>query len=358
MSSTFVIAEAGVNHNGSAEAALALIDVAADAGADAVKFQTFKAERLADPSARKCDYQLASDGAANQFDMLKRLELPTEAHAALKTHCDARGIAFLSTAFDVISLGMLVELGVARIKIPSGELTNPLLLLAAARTGKPIILSTGMAELGEIETALAIVAFGLLNRHGFPDDSAVREAYADPQARALLTARCTLLQCTTSYPAALDDINLRAMDTLRETFHLPVGLSDHSTGIVAAMAAVARGASVIEKHFTLSRDLPGPDHAASLEPQELKHMIAAIRDVERALGSPEKRPSAVERENLPRVRPVILAAEAVARGTPLTLENLALRRAAFGRPATDLLRLLGRPAGRDYRAGEAIDAIE
>jgi len=267
-----VIAEAGVNHDGSLDKARALVDVAASAGADIVKFQTFRADRIATRKVAKAEYQKrATASEESQHAMLQRLELDDAAHAALIAHCRARGIEFLSTPFDLPSLALLVGThGLRRLKISSGDLTNGPLLLQAARSGGAIILSTGMAVLGEIEAALGVLAFGMAaSGDATPNDAAFAEAYSSTEGQDALRERVTLLHCTSLYPAPAPAVNLRAMDTLRSAFGLPVGYSDHTIGITVALAAVARGAVVIEKHFTLDRSLPGPDHQASLEPDEL-----------------------------------------------------------------------------------------
>ena len=300
---TLIIAEAGVNHNGSLELALRLVDVAASAGADVVKFQTFKAEQLATVEAAKAEYQVANTHAAgSQLEMLRRLELSPADHDALLKRCSDRGIRFMSTAFDAQSLAFLAGLGMPAIKIPSGDITCGPLLLQAARLRQPLIVSTGMSTLADIEQALGVIAFGL-TRDGEPTGRADFEAaYAGAEGRAALQSHVTLLHCVTQYPAPPLSVNLRAMDTMAAAFGLPIGYSDHTAGIEVSIAAVARGARVIEKHFTLDRTLPGPDHAASLEPDELARMVTSIRNVEQALGSPIKSPGA-ERSRQPADRP-------------------------------------------------------
>ena len=284
--SVFIIAEAGVNHNGDLETACQLVDAAVAAGADAVKFQTFKAENLVTRHAGKAAYQKVTTGAdENQLAMLKRLELKYELHFQLLAYCQSKGIQFLSTAFDFESLDFLVrELGIETLKIPSGEITNGPFLLAHAQTGKQIILSTGMATLGEVETALGVLAFGYLGALQPPSLTAFQQAYGSEQGQAVLREKVTLLHCTSEYPTPMENINLRAMDVLQQAFGLSVGYSDHSVGLVVPVAAAARGATVIEKHFTLDRTQQGPDHKVSLEPDELKAMVSGIRDVEKALG--------------------------------------------------------------------------
>ncbi|MEI7818137.1 MAG: N-acetylneuraminate synthase, partial [Desulfuromonadales bacterium] len=274
---TYIIAEAGVNHNGSLALAKKLVEVAADAGADAVKFQTFKADSLVSRLAPKAEYQSKATGAdESQYEMIRKLELDEQAHEMLIEHCTVCGIQFLSTPFDLESVDLLAgRFDLSCIKIPSGDITNGPLLLKIAHTGKPVILSTGMSTLGEIEEALGVLAFGYLGV-GEPSPAVFRLAYCSIQGQELLLEKVTLLHCTTEYPAPVEEVNLNTLDTLRSAFGLPVGYSDHTEGITVPIAAVARGAVIIEKHFTLDRTLPGPDHKASLEPTELKQMVTAI----------------------------------------------------------------------------------
>jgi N-acetylneuraminate synthase len=345
----YVIAEAGVNHNGSVDRALQMIDRAVEAGADAVKFQTFHAEQLVSRSAPKAEYQERATGnQESQLDMVRALELDDAAHRRLVDHCRVRGVQFLSTPFDVASVGLLVSLGVPKLKVPSGEITNPILLRAVAGTGLPLIVSTGMSTLDEIDAALSVVAAVWLGRDR---GDAVHRG---DEGRRLLRERVTLLHCTTEYPAPLDEVNLRAMSTMAATFGLPIGYSDHTEGIVVAAAAVALGAVVIEKHFTLDRGLPGPEHRASLEPSELAAMIAGIRAVERALGRPEKRPTASEQKNIAVARKSLVAARAIRRGEPFTTENLTTKRPGNGISAMEYDLWLGRIAERDYEADDLI----
>lgn len=353
----WVIAEAGVNHNGEADLAFALVDAAAAAGADAVKFQTFRADRLVTRAAAKAAYQERnSGGGESQHQMLKRLELDFELHHRLKAHAERQGIAFLSTAFDSGSLRFLVDsVGLKTLKLPSGELTNGPFLLEHARSGcERLLVSTGMASLGEVEQALQVIAYGFLHPAGIPDGRSLAEAYADPGARRLVRQRVVLLHCTSEYPAALPTVNLRAMDSLAQAFGLPVGYSDHTEGIVIPAAAAARGARVIEKHYTLDRNLPGPDHRASLEPPELTAMVASIRAVEQALGDGGKRPQAGEWDTARVARKSVVAACAIAAGEPFAETNLTLMRPGNGLSPMAYWDLLGRPARRNYGAGDAI----
>lgn len=353
----FIIAEAGVNHDGSLDDARRMIDVAAEAGADAVKFQTFQAESLVTRRAGKAAYQTRNTGEdGGQLAMLKALELAHGDHRGLAAHAAARGVRFMSTAFDLDSLAFLAALDMPAIKIPSGDLTWGAMLLAAARLDRPLIVSTGMADLDEIRAALSVIAFGL-TRAGTPAGKAdLAAAFDSPQGQARLRERVTLLHCTTEYPAPLTAVNLRAMDVMAETFGLPVGYSDHTLGTSVAIAAAARGATVIEKHFTLDRGRPGPDHAASLEPAELTAMIAAIRDVEIALGRPVKAPAPEELPNRAIARRSLVAARPIAAGEPLSLDNLTAKRPADGVSPMEVWPMLGRAAARAYEADEAIEA--
>ena len=353
----YIIAEAGVNHNGSPEMALRLVDVAAEAGADAVKFQTFKADKLASKAATKAEYQTrTTDASESQVEMLRKLELDEAAHRELISRCRLRGIQFLSTPFDLDSLELLATtFDLPLLKLPSGELTNAPLLLAAARTGKKIVLSTGMATLGEVEIALGVLAFGYLHLDHIPSEVAFRTAYAGADGQSFLHERVTLLHCTTEYPAPFNEVNLRAMETLAAAFGLLVGYSDHTAGIVVPIAAAARGARIIEKHFTLDRNLPGPDHRASLEPEELKQMVTAIRQVEQALGTPLKSPTASEVKNMAVARKSIVAAGEIKAGEEFTSENLVIKRPGGGISPLRYWELLGRKAGRDFAADEVIE---
>jgi N-acetylneuraminate synthase len=352
-----VIAEAGVNHNGSIGRALALVDAAADAGADIVKFQTFRASHVARSGAATAAYQARATGLSSQLELLSGLELDVAAHRRLIAHCSARGIGFLSTPFDLASLAMLIDdLHVEALKLSSGDLTNGPLLLAAAQSGRAVILSTGMAYLGEIEAALGVLAFGYTAAGASPPTPrAFEDAYLSDAGRRALAERVTLLHCTTEYPASFESVNLRAMDTLRDAFGLSVGLSDHTPGIAVALAGVARGARLIEKHLTLDRSLPGPDQQASLEPGELRTLVAGVRAIEAALGDGIKRPAAAELMNRTVARRSLVAARAIRAGELFGPDNLAVKRPGDGQSPMAYWRLLGRPARHDYEADEAID---
>jgi N-acetylneuraminate synthase len=358
---TFIVAEAGVNHNGSLARAKAMVRAAAAAGADAVKFQSFHTELEVTRAAPKAGYQARNTGAdGSQFAMLKALELSQDDQIALMTACRDAGVEFMSTPFDPVSAAFLIgATPVKRLKIASGELTNGPLLLQLARAGKPIILSTGMADLDEVRAALAVLAFGLsMPADAAPSSAAFDRAITSPAGRAALAAKVTLLQCISDYPAAADTINLRAMDTLAETFGLNVGLSDHSLGIAVAVAAVARGAAVIEKHFTLDRTLPGPDHAASLTPAELTEMVAAIRTVERALGDGHKQPTSAELPTRAVARKSLVALAPIRAGEAFTVANLGAKRPGDGVSPMRYWSYLGRPAGRAYAADDLIDPLD
>lgn len=352
----YIIAEAGVNHNGSLEKALELIDVAAEAGANAVKFQTFKADNLVSRSAPKAEYQQKTTSSSEpQYNMIKRLELDEKAHFSLIRHCEATGIEFLSTPFDTESLDFLVtKLDLLRIKLPSGEITNGPLLLKAALSGKYIILSTGMSTLGDIETALGILAFGYIKSEVPPCLDSFREAYGSVLGQNALKERVTLLHCTTEYPSPFSDVNLHAMETLRDAFRLQVGYSDHTEGISVSIAAVALGAAVIEKHFTLDRNLPGPDHKASLEPDDLKKLVKSIREVELAIGSPLKHPAPSELKNRPVARKSLVASRDIHKGEFFTQNNLAVKRPGDGISPIYYWEWLGKVSDRNYLRDEEI----
>ena len=349
-----IIAEAGVNHNGDPQLALRLVDVAAEVGANAIKFQTFTSTELVSHSAPKADYQrLNTATTESQWAMLRTLELDWPSHHLLLARCQAVGIQFLSAPFDRPSLDFLLDdLQLAQIKIPSGEITNGPLLWRAGASGRRIILSTGMATLAEVEQALAVLACGYL-RHP-PSTAAFEAAYRSAAGQHRLRESVVLLHCTSEYPTPFDSVNLRAMDTLASAFGLPVGLSDHSPGTAVAIAAVARGAVVVEKHVTLDRTLPGPDHGASLEPLELAAMVDGIRAVELALGDGRKMAAAVELKNRPVVRKRLVALTEIAPGTPFTEANLGAKRPGDGLSPMEYWRWLGRRAGRAYQKDQPI----
>ena len=353
---TIVIAEAGVNHNGDLARALQMIAVARHCGADVVKFQTFRADQLATANAQKAGYQVANTGdAGSQLEMLRALELSRESHVTLAKECRHLGIRFMSTAFDSPSLAFLSSFDMPAIKIPSGDVTCGPLLLQAARLRRPLIVSTGMCTLADVEAALGVIAFGLTHDTDPQTTRDFAQAYRSEAGQAALQAHVTLLHCVTQYPASPDSVNLRAMATLRAAFGLPVGYSDHTAGIEISIAAVACGATIIEKHFTLDRTLPGPDHAASLEPGELGALVAAIRNVERALGRAIKAPVDVELENLKIARRSLVAARPIRKGEVLTAEMLVSKRPASGVSPMQLWDLLGRSARRDFATDEPIE---
>jgi N,N'-diacetyllegionaminate synthase len=333
MTKTFVIAEVGVNHNADLNLAYELIDVAVSAGVDAVKFQTAIPELVVTGYAQKAAYQIETSGAEeSQLEMIRKIHFPIEAYDSIKAYCDKKKTIFLSTAFDLVSLEYLENLGQLYHKIPSGEITNLPYLRQIGRSGKQVIASTGMANLGEIEAALEV-----LEKAGTPRDL------------------ITVLHCTTEYPTPMTDVNLRAMLTIRDAFDVKVGYSDHTQGIEVAIAAVALGATMIEKHFTLDRNLPGPDHKASLEPDELKAMVAAIRNIEQALGDGIKRLSASEAKNKSIVRRSLVAACAIRTGEVFSEANLVVKRPGSGLSPMRWDEVLGRKAPHDFMPDEMIE---
>jgi len=346
MESVFIIAEAGVNHNGDREKAFQLVDVAVEAGVDAVKFQTFKAENVVTENAEKAAYQKKTTGnTESQFEMLKRLELPRETHHELKSYCKEKKIKFLSTAFDLESLDFLVNnLGLKTLKIPSGEITNGPLLLAYAQTECNLILSTGMATLGEVEEALSVLAFGFLNSTNLklkPSRVAFLEAFLSKTGQKVLKKKVSILHCTTEYPAPLREINLNAMITMRNAFGLETGYSDHSEGIIVPTAAAAMGARIIEKHFTLDKSLPGPDHKASLECGELSEMVNAIRTVEQVMGNGVKVPALSELKNRAVVRRSLVARTGIQRGDVISKEMVSILRPCAGKSPMEYWNVIG-----------------
>lgn len=328
MKHTYIITEAGVNHNGSMELAKQLIDVAAEAGADVVKFQTFNAEKLVSKSASKADYQLqTTDKSETQFEMLKKLELKVENHNELINYCKQKGIAFLSTAFDTDSVELLNQLGLDTFKIPSGEITNLPYLQKIGSLRKKVILSTGMSNLEEIGDALKVIV-----EAGTPKEMII------------------VLHCTTEYPTPMEEVNLSAMLTIRDTFKVSVGYSDHSPGIEVATAAVALGATVIEKHFTLDKNMQGPDHKASLEPDELKAMIKAIRNIEKAMGDGVKTPTPSEIKNKPIARKSIHLAKTLQAGHVLSADDLTMKRPGTGISPMEINSVIGKKLTNNFLA--------
>lgn len=330
--SVLIIAEAGVNHNGDIELAKRLVDVAADAGADLVKFQTFNADRLATAYAAKAEYQTRTTGEAEtQHAMLRRLELTPNMHLELQAYCTKKSIGFFSTGFEIESVDYLSSIGLTRFKIPSGEITNLPYLRHVGGLGGEVILSTGMASLEEVKAAVDVL-----------------------KAAGTKQALLTVLHCTTEYPTPMRDANLRAMQTLHRELGVRVGYSDHTTGIEVSVAAVALGAAVIEKHFTLDRNMTGPDHQASLEPAELKALVKAIRNIEIALGDGIKRLTSSESKNLPIVRKSIVASRNIAVGERFTSENLTTKRPGNGISPMLWDDVIGHRASRDFVADESI----
>lgn len=338
MSNTFVIAEAGVNHNGSSELALKLVETAARCGADAVKFQTFTAEKLVRRGAEKAEYQKAATGVGDQFEMLKQLEMSPDMHRALISRCEELGIEFMSTPFDEEATDFLLASGMKRIKIPSGEITNWPFLRFLANKNVPLILSTGMASLDEVIDAVKVVA----------------DVRASLGLTDTLSSMLCILHCTSNYPALAQDVNLRAMRTIAEATGLPVGYSDHTLGLAVSTAAVALGATVIEKHFTLDKTLSGPDHQASLDPEELAQLIAQIRVAELALGSDVKAPTVSELPVRALVRRSVSLARDVQVGQPLNAQDLCLLRPGNGIPPAALDQVIGRAPRATMLAGTTL----
>lgn len=359
MNKTFIIAEAGVNHNGSRLLAQELIDAAVSAGADAVKFQTFQTKNCISTHAPKAEYQKqAAPEQESQYEMVKKLELSEEDHIFLIKYCQKQNIQFLSTAFDLQSIDLLTKFNLPLMKIASGEITNAPLLLKMARTHKPIILSTGMATLGDIESALGILAFGYLDSDTIkPSIINFMSVYCSEEGQQVLRDNITLLHCTTEYPAPFSEVNLKALSTLRSAFNLPVGYSDHTTGITIPIAAVACGATVIEKHFTIDRNLPGPDHQASLEPHELTAMINAIRQVELSIGNGHKIPGPSEFKNRVIARKSLVALCAISKGEFFTEANMGIKRPGSGISGIHYWDWLGKSSQQNYIEDELITEV-
>ncbi len=353
-----IIAEAGVNHNGDMALAEALVDAAADAGADAVKFQTFQATKVAATYAPKAAYQKrTTENSESQLEMLQRLELSQNEHKTLIDRCEAKGgLQFMSSPFDVESVRFLAyDLNLPTLKIPSGEITNGPLLLCAAQSGKDLIVSTGMSDLNDVRHALSVIAFGMMNRNGKPNGDDLDMILNDEESLKILRNRVSLLHCTSAYPTDVTDVNLRAMDTLADTFGTRIGYSDHTLGATVAVAAVARGATIIEKHMTLDCSMPGPDHFASLEPDAFKEMVDAIRVAEAALGSTVKAPSPSEIDTRNVARKSLIARVPITTGDKFTGANIDSIRPSDGISPMRYWDFIGRTATRDYAAGEQID---
>lgn len=332
MKKTLIIAEAGVNHNGDIDIAKKLIDAASEAGADYVKFQTFKAEKLVNKNAEKAEYQKENSGASeSQYEMLKKLELDENTHIILQDYCKTKNISFLSTAFDLDSIDLLQNLGIDLFKIPSGEITNYPYIQKTGLQNKPIIISSGMSTLDDIQAAL----------------EALGEVGVDK-------SNITVLHCSTEYPTPFENVNLSAMNTIKNTFDVEVGYSDHTLGIEIPIAAVAMGATVIEKHFTLDKTMEGPDHKASLEPNELRQMVTSIRNIERAMGNGEKLPSETELKNLKVARKSIHAKCAIKKGEKFSNTNLITKRPGTGISPMNWKEIIGTPANKDYNADDII----
>ncbi len=354
--SILIIAEAGVNHNGDTDLAMELVDVAADAGADAVKFQTFDAQALVTATAEKALYQQrTTDRAESQQQMLAKLQLDNETHHRLKRKAEDRGLRFMSTAFDSPSLAFLVdELNLPVLKIPSGEITNGPLLLEYAQADRDIVLSTGLSTISEVKAALSILAFGFMGLDN-PCSESFGNAFASTEDQKKLLERVVLLHCTSQYPAPIESANLRAMASMRDVFGLRIGYSDHTPGIVVAIGAAALGARVIEKHFTLDKNLSGPDHRASLEPHELEQMISSVRLVEQAVGDGNKVPHASEMENRPVARKSLVAAKRIERGEVFSTANIAVKRPGSGISPIGYWDILGSTSKKSIDVDEFIE---
>lgn len=326
----YIIAEAGVNHNGSFDLACRLVDAAKEAGVDCIKFQTFKSENLVSRTAQKAEYQKATTGDSSQQNMLKKLELSFADFSRLKEYCERKEICFLSTPFDFDSIDFLNSIEMPFWKVPSGEVTNLPYLLALAKTGKPVVMSTGMCTLQEIREAIDVL-------------------------KANGTKEIKLLHCNTEYPTPFEDVNLKAMQTMHSEFQLEVGYSDHTKGIEVPIAAVALGATIIEKHFTLDRNMEGPDHKASLEPQELAEMVKCIRNIEKTLGNGKKMPSSSEQKNIAVARKSIVAKTKINSGEIFTEKNITVKRPGTGISPMKWFDVLGKKAIRDFDEDELIE---
>lgn len=356
--SVFIIAEAGVNHNGSIEMAKQLVDAAQESGVDAIKFQSFQAQQLVVEEAPKAAYQKAQTGnEESQLQMLEKLQLSFNQQQELFDYCQQKKIHFLSSPFDLASAEFLIhQLGLTTIKLGSGELTNAELLYCIGKNQCDLILSTGMSDLEEIRQTLSVLAFAYLQPDGLlPNQKHFRQVIQSPQAQQVLIQKVKLLHCTTEYPCPYHEVNLNNIRTIREQFNLPTGFSDHTQGIHVSLAAVAMGATIIEKHFTLDRQLPGPDHRASIMPNELKQLVNQTREIESALGSAEKKVTTVEQQNRPIVRKGLYAQKTIVKGELFSPENLSVKR-----PETDLSAqyywdLVGQPAKANYHPNEPID---
>ncbi|MEY5057787.1 MAG: hypothetical protein RI987_591 [Actinomycetota bacterium] len=358
-----IIAEAGVNHNGSLARALEMCDLAKKVGADIVKFQTFSADKLARKDAQLAEYQKKGDGdTRSQWDLLKGLELSHEEFTEIRDHCKKIGIGFLSTGFDLDELRFLIEeLHIPLVKVASGDLTFAPMLVEAGLSNLPVILSTGMANLEEIEKSLKFIAFGFARSNNLvaagakPTADVLDATWADPRVADIMRDKCTILHCTTQYPAELDILNLQAINVIRDRFGLPTGYSDHSAGILASTVAVAMGATVIEKHFTLDKSLEGPDHEASLDPAELKAMVDQIRLTTVALGKPVKECQPIEVSNRAAVRRSLVAKRPISAGHVITEDDLECRRPGAGRTSFDFYEVVGTAAAKSYEIGEYVD---
>ncbi len=355
--SVYIIAEAGVNHNGSMDMAFELIKAACECKADAIKFQTFKTNKLVTNNARKAKYQDENDSTSStQAEMLKQLELTDEQFIELSKECKRQGIDFLTTCFDSESLDIIYNrVNPKQLKIGSGDLTNLPLIIDHARTGRDIIISTGMATMADVEDALAALAFGYLEKSGMPQGyNWLKLNYFTEEKISKVRDKITILHCVTDYPAQPKDLNLDAIRQMRDVYKINVGYSDHSLGIEACCAAVALGATCLEKHITLDQSLPGPDHKASASPQEFKALVDAVRNLEKALVPRIKAPTYRERANLEVARKYLVAARPITKGECFTSENIEIKRSEIGIAPRHYWEILGKPAMRNFSPGDSI----
>ena len=353
MEKTYIIAEIGVNHNGDLNLAKNMIDAASESGADAVKFQTYKTELLVSENTEKAQYQKDNcpDASESQFQMLKKLELDEKSHYELLDYANSKGMDFISTPFDMQSAEFLInDLQVPTIKIPSGEIVNGPLLYRISKAGLPIILSTGMANEEEIRMALNIIGQGMSEQTGYPSP----DTHLNDDQIELVKDKVTLLLCTTAYPTPVEDVNLMAMENMEKIYGTRVGISDHTEGVAVSVAAVARGACLVEKHFTLDKSMPGPDHKASLVPDEFKRLVDEIRIVERAMGDPVKKSNPSEIPNITIARQGLISSCDIKKGEMFSEKNLTSRRPATGVSPMKYWSLIGTEAKRSYKEGEPI----
>ena len=356
--STFIIAEAGVNHNGSLERALKMVKVASDSGANSIKFQSFKASRIVTMNVKKAQYQqFNTKKFKNQYDMIKSLELTPKMHEKIINECCKQKIEFLSTPFDIESLIMLTnDFGIKKIKISSGDITNAPLLINTGYFADEIILSTGMSNLNDIKNGLKAISFGIMDyQYEKCNSKSLNEAFLEMKNNELIRKKIKLLHCTTEYPAPLNELNLKAIKTLKKKFNLKVGYSDHTLGINASIGAVALGAEIIEKHFTLNKSLKGPDHKSSLNPKEFCSLVKGIKEVEKTLGNGEKKISPSEKKNINIARKFIVASKPIVKGEKFSRDNITFKRSGGGISPFEFWNLLKCKAKKNYKYEDIID---